>query len=405
MKTPATTLSLSIALALAAPLAHGAVDIEQRLAELEAELAEMKADSADNVRRNPAGGFVVGNTTLRFSGYMKGDVSVSDRGYQGGKAWEVVTAAGVKSTDKDLGYRTTLSARQSQFAFSTSTPVGENTFRTFVSVDFYGEDTKANELVSNSYAPRLREAYGSYGKLLVGQTWSTFTDLMGVGELVGFGQHASVNFVRQAQVRYTQPFDGGKLELAMENPEDTGAGNQDVPDLIARLSFNGNWGYVSAAAAVRRMALDNATGRDYQWTDAYSLTARIPTVGKDDIRLQVNYGNVGRYMGLRSFPDAVVEQGGTSIHGVDAWGYSAIYRHFWTEKLRSSLAWSDSAIRERGRYAATANARYSTASLNLLYSPIRPLTYGIELQRYDLEEVGGTKHELNRVQFSAWYHF
>lgn len=372
-------------------------------AELDALRAELAALQQDTVQRVPGGGLRLGDTTLRLGGYVRADMSVSNHGYQNGTNNEVVVASGVKATRHDRGWRTGFSARQSQLYLSTVTPFGEQALRTHVAVDFYGNDMQANELVSNSYAPRLREAYGSYGGWLVGQTWSTFTDLQGVGDLLAFGQHASVNFVRQAQVRYTRGRDVAKLELALENPEDTGLDHQDVPDTVVRLSTRQAWGYLSAAAVARRLRLDDASGRDAQWTGAYSVTGRFPTWGKDDLRLQLNYGNLGRYMGLRTFADAVVDQG--QISDVTAWGYSVIYRHYWTERLRSSAAWSDSGLRDQQDYQPGTNRRYRTASVNLLWSPLSVLTYGIELQHYQLQEVGGRRADLARVQLAAQYSF
>ena len=93
-----------------------------------------------------------------------------------------------------------------------------------------------------------------------------------------------------------------------------------------------------------------------------SLTARFPTVGKDDIRMQVNYGNVGRYMGLRAYPDAIVN--GDQIDGVDAWGASVFYRHYWTDTLRSTVAYSTSKIQDAGDYTGTTTTRYDSSFVN-----------------------------------------
>ena len=67
-----------------------------------------------------------------------------------------------------------------------------DTLKTFVEIDFYGAEDEANEFVSNSYAPRLRHAYGSWGNWLAGQTWSTFMDLNGLGEVDAFGQRVKL---------------------------------------------------------------------------------------------------------------------------------------------------------------------------------------------------------------------
>ncbi|MDH1681569.1 porin [Pseudomonas chengduensis] len=352
------------------------------------------------VTRTPSGDLLIGETTLAIGGYIKAQSTLSTNGFADGKASEIVTPGSLRTVDERQGTRSSFSARQSRFNIGTSTPVAGDTLTTFVEVDFYGADDEANEFVSNSYAPRLRHAYGSWGNWLAGQTWSTFMDLNGLGEVDAFGQHASAVFVRQAQLRYTQPFAGGSLQFALENPEDAGD-DQSLPDIIGRVNFDGSWGHASVAAMARKLSLDDGASKDSKWGDAYSLTGRFPTFGKDDIRLQANYGNLGRYMGLRSFPDALTANG--QIEEVDAWGLSAIYRHFWTDTLRSSLAYSRSGLDSSG--TANMTDSYDTAFVNLMWSPIANTTLGIEYQRFDLEEVDGDTFDLDRLHFSAQYNF
>lgn len=368
----------------------------QQLA-LEEGVAEVN-DTA--VTRTESGDLQIGETTLSIGGYIKGQATVSDNGFSDGKASEIVSPGSLRSVDEDLGSRTSFSARQSRLNVGTSTPVAGDTLKTFVEVDFYGADDEANEFVSNSYAPRLRHAYGSWGNWLAGQTWSTFMDLNGLGEVDAFGQHASVVFVRQAQLRYTQPFDGGSLQFSVENPED-GGDDQSVPDMVGRVNFDGDWGHASVAALARRLTVDDGVDDDSEWGDAYSVTARLPTFGKDDIRLQANYGNLGRYMGLRPYPDASVSEG--DIEGVDAWGASAIYRHYWTDRLRTSVAYSQTGLDSDG--AGDMTDSYDTAFINLMWSPMANTTYGLEFQHFDLEEVDGDNFDLNRLHLSARYDF
>nr|WP_298415025.1 DcaP family trimeric outer membrane transporter [uncultured Halomonas sp.] len=402
-------LPLGIASAQATP-----ADIEALQAQMEAlqaQIDELKSQqkttqeevatvSDDVVTKAPGGGLKIGDTTLEIGGYIKAQATFADNGYGDGKASEIVTPSSLRAeTNDEEGVRNSFSARQSRVNLGTSTPIAGDTLETFIEIDFYGADDEANEFVSNSYAPRLRHAYGSWGNWLAGQTWSTFMDLNGLGEVDAFGQQASVVFVRQTQLRYTQPFDGGSLQFALENPED-GGDDQAVPDIVGRVNFDGDWGHVSFATLARQLAVDDDDD-DTEWGDAYSVTGRFPTFGKDDIRLQANYGNLGRYMGLRPYPDAKVEDG--EIEGVDAWGASAIYRHYWTDSLRSSLAYSRTGLDETGSGDMTDT--YDTTFVNLMWSPMAQTTYGIEYQRFDLEEVDGDSFALNRVHFSAQYDF
>ncbi|SHF87923.1 Porin subfamily protein [Modicisalibacter ilicicola DSM 19980] len=415
-RTIVTAIGASLMLPLGMANAQATpADIEALQAQMEAlqaQIDELKSQQqttqkdvatvSDNVvTKAPGGGLKIGETTLKIGGYVKAQATFADNGYGDGKASEIVTPSSLRTeTNEDEGVRNSFSARQSRINVGTSTPVAGDTLNTFIEVDFYGADDEANEFVSNSYAPRLRHAYGSWGNWLAGQTWSTFMDLNGLGEVDAFGQQASVVFVRQTQLRYTQPFDGGSLQFALENPED-GGDDQSVPDIVGRVNFDGDWGHASVAALARRLTVDDGVDDDSEWGDAYSVTGRFPTFGKDDIRLQANYGNLGRYMGLRPYPDSQTDNG--EIEGVDAWGASAIYRHYWTDNLRSSLAYSRTGLDEDGTGNMTDS--YDTTFVNLMWSPMAQTTYGIEYQRFDLEEVDGDSFDLDRVHFSAQYTF
>ena len=75
-----------------------------------------------------------------------------------------------------------------------------------------------NERVSNSYNPRLRHAFFTYGKWLFGQTWSTFQDVGALPESVDFlAASDGIVFERQPMVRYSS----AGWQFAIENPETT----------------------------------------------------------------------------------------------------------------------------------------------------------------------------------------
>lgn len=88
-------------------------------------------------------------------------------------------------------------------------------------------------------------------------------------------------------IRYNMAAPGGKLMVSLENPEDGYYGNsyddQSYPDLAMRYQIRGNYGFYSVAGLLRNFEDDAA---DETKTDgAVSLSARIPTIGRDDLRL------------------------------------------------------------------------------------------------------------------------
>ena len=141
-------------------------------------------------------------------------------------------------------------ARQTRIGFATSTDTEYGKLKTVIETDFYGAG--GNTTYSNSWGLRMRKAYGQLGNLLVGQNWSTFIDLNTYAEVLDFGGPAGSLFNRQAQIRWTQPFNGGSVMFALENPycsfissdaaaPSTGSG-LIIPDIIARVNFDGSYG-------------------------------------------------------------------------------------------------------------------------------------------------------------------
>ena len=150
-------------------------------------------------------------------------------------------------------------ARESRLNFRVDhKTAGGNSVTAFVEMDFF-TDGGGNEVVSNSYSPRLRHAFIKYDKWTFGQTWSTFQDVAALPEALDFvGPAESTTFIRQSMIRYTT----GNLELAVENPADVSlAGapgiSSTMPDLIGRYTFKfGDKGsYLKVAGLYRSLKI------------------------------------------------------------------------------------------------------------------------------------------------------
>lgn len=86
-------------------------------------------------------------------------------------------------------------------------------------------------------------------------------------------------------------------------------------------------------------------------------------------------------------------------------GHFVAYRHYWTERLRSSLVLS--AAGEDDPSGAPGNTNKSTRSVhaNLIFSPVAKSDVGLEYIYADRETEDGQRGHLNRLQASAKYAF
>lgn len=357
-----------------------------------------------------------------------------------------------------------MTARQSRFFLGAETDTSLGKVDALVEVDFYG--TGGIALLTNPVSPRLRNAYVSVGKVLVGQAFSVFFDLAAAPETLDLTGSVGNGFaIRQPLIRYQTPLGrSGTLTLGIENPEGDFLGadhtsnypvgaamssrvlNQ-APDLTARYTWSNDRLRISTAGVLRFINLDTGgaslpfVGPDGDFNFAGSastvgfggqVNATLKTFGQDTLSLQANGGpGIGRYMTIPqaiSFAQGVAPNGarnsnagngavlGTDgkLRPITSYGATAWYRHYWSDTLRSNITAGHERI-ENPDNSLPLNypERLTTLHANLLWNPIPQLGLGIEYVHGYLGLRGQTEAnralgiedhgELNRVQVSVQY--
>ncbi|WP_246065480.1 DcaP family trimeric outer membrane transporter [Hydrocarboniclastica marina] len=429
MKMQRSLLSTSIAAAglpvlalLAAPAFAqqgdaDVADLERRIGELEAIVERVQGQAPETDFDNQylvreGKGIKIGGTTITFSGFIKADMIAGSNGDGTKNTYSVGVPrnfAGFARNDSS-SWNVGLTARESRFAFGTSTEdVAGHTLETYLEMDFNDDmESNGNELVSNSYNPRLRQAYGSWNGWTAGQTYTTFTDLAVLPEIMNQGKMAAFIYVTQPQVRYTMAAPGGSLMMALENPEDGISSidadeydDQSLPDFVARYNLRNSYGMYSVSGMARRLEVDD----DETWAGAASIAARVPTIGRDNVRLQYSYGALGRYMGLLTYPDVQLEdQAADEAKAFVSQGLTAAYQHFWTEAWRSNLVGSHTeAVSDGSGLGVEAS---TSVHASLVWSPHAKMSYGLEYAHWTFKQpVTRDKDEYQQVMLSAKYDF
>jgi len=83
----------------------------------------------------------------------------------------------------------------------------------------------------------------------------------------------------------------------------------------------------------------------------------------------------------------------------------AAYRHFWTERLRSSLVLSMAQANNAASAPANTNRSTRSAQVNVIWNPVAHTDVGLEYIYADRETEDGQTGHLNRLQASAKYAF
>jgi hypothetical protein len=363
------------------------------------------------------------STSVAFGGYVKLDAVFGDPSAGVGSTADLFLQPNAIPVGPGAGdnehNQVKFGARESRLFVKTSTPTAWGDLATYLEGDFYGAD--GNESVSNSNGPRLRHAYGSLGHLLAGQTWTNFMYVPSLTETLDFGGPVGQIFNRQAQVRWTQAFEGGssiargQWSVALENPESVvtvpggasfRADDDHVPDVTGQVVFDTSRGKVAVSGVLRQIRADSKSPGviDQRVGGALSVAGVIPSVGKDDFRFVATAGNaIGRYSD-GFFQDGVVDAGG-SIRLPRQWGWYAGYRHFWKPDLRSNLVLSSASQSNPAGTPGSANRSAHSAHANLIWSPVANTDLGVEYIHADRETEDGLKGHLNRFQASAKYAF
>jgi hypothetical protein len=359
------------------------------------------------------------NTSLGFGGYVKLDTiynsvsaganSFSDQLYFPG----LVPLKGEGERNK-----LTFSPRETRIWFKSLTPSIWGDINTYVELDFYAFQSPGDQVVSNSYAPRMRHAFGTLGPFLVGQTWSTFMNVAALPELMDFGAPAGRVFIRQPLLRWTQPVTIGSvaadIQLAVEQPESVltlpdGAtldmDNDRAPDTVVRLNFNPTWGALSIAGMVRQIRYSDQSSNSAAWGGAISVGGKIRTFGFDNISFHASYGNaLGRYTSFSAFNDGIVDAQGT-VRLLNIFSGFAAYQHWWNSMWRSSIAYGYATADNPLFAPGTANDWVQSAHVNLLWSPFIQTTFGFEYMYAVRKIQSGVSGDLQRVMFSSKLNF
>lgn len=298
-------------------------------------------------------------------------------------------------------------ARQSRLSFDTRWSTADNnTVRIFVESDFFSEGDRF----------RLRQAYGEVGSLLVGRTWTTFTDVAAAPATLDFeGSVSNVNR-RQTQARWTQPTscDGLTYALAVEDarfiiqtPQGiTADPRTPSPDLAGHIRLEKEWGRFQLGGLYRIVGVQ-PTGTSVQvfgdevgtgpaW--GLNFTGVVLLADSTKAYYQVVYGDgIGSY---RSLPDAT-PSAADKLASLPLFGWMVGITHDWTDRLSSNFTYAENSLNNTAFQRPGDVHRTTYLAANLIWNPLDRVKVGIEYLNGLRENVNGAVGSANRIQV-AW---
>ncbi len=310
---------------------------------------------------------IEGFVKLTCSKDVKGSTGLAGDAPGAGRNFLVARSIGLDGMNNVPSRDFYMHARESRFILKTLTPVEGKDLATCVEMDFLG-DPASNALVANGYNLRLRRAYGQYGHFLVGQDWSTYSDISTFGETVERNGPVGNSQVRQPLIRYTtDSYNNFKFSFSVENPESefvtqngslasadssiTGnnreyvdgiKGENRLPDFVAAMAYERPWGSIKLAGVLR----ENSVMRRVDYKRSRAVGAFFGTsflcklFGHDEAVIHIGYGaGGGRY--FMDSMKAATYYDGDKLHNQSAYHFSFCYRHQWQEEynIRSTISW------------------------------------------------------------------
>ena len=281
-------------------------------------------------------------------------------------------------------------------------------------LDFFG-GALGNSAATNTYGATVRHAYITWNNLLVGQTWSNFMDTAALIDSVDFvGPTDALVFVRQSQVRYTS----GPWSVSIENPETTVqpfggsprviAGDNSVPDVIARYTHRADWGHFGVAGMARQLKYEPVAGAEDSATGFAATVSGLVKVGeRTDIRYHANGGEgFGRYIGLATVQQDAMADAAGNLDALGGWAAYVGLRHVFNPTVRGNIFYArsqwdnDTALTGFG-----VTRRVHSAHANLIWSPVPKLDLGVEAIWGERSLESGADGELIRLHTMARYTF
>ncbi len=363
--------------------------VQERLKEIEQSirvLPELRDKELTESAEFP-GSFKIPGTeaAIRFGGQIR-TLLVRNLGALGTEDRFVTSSIPIEGTaDAAKESRTTLTANPSRFETDFRTPTAVGPLRAFLSGDFAGSNR----------AYRLRHAFGQWRGLLIGHTWSAFSDPEAEPDGLDFEGLNAISLFRQPGIRWTRPVANRyEVSFAIENPSPdlTGAsGVNQIPDFIGRIRFNASeepsgrrilfrgGGHAQAALLLRQLRGEpNDRPNNTLSTRGFGVhvSGRLPAPWRqqDYVKFATAAGTgIGRYitdLGTLGGQDAVYDAAENNLVALPVYSTYVGYEHWWSETLRSTATFGAVFVDNVEIQASDALHTTTRTSFNLSWSPI-----------------------------------
>jgi Porin subfamily len=321
----------------------------------------------------------------------------------------------------------------------THTPTAYGLLKTYVEFDF--NQTAGTQLAGNNDILRLRQAYGTLGPWLIGQTLSLYADPQAYADTANGAQDVGMmnTFnVRRPQIRYTWLAGNGlSIGASAEVPSYPGdvvatlgsaAGSATTvalngtttyynwPHFVVAPEWDQPWGHVKLALAggmaeARNQGATTTTPNLSYGEWAVHLSGHLNTWGKDALRGGIWYNHGAADFDSWISQGGLIETVGTGANKtVTAWAGYANYEHFFNTQWRANesfgymrvngilTGWSAAAL------TGLQHVEFSN-NVNVIYSPVPQTDFILEWQHAYRQVMSGATGVEDQLDFQSKFYF
>lgn len=258
---------------------------------------------------------------------------------------------------------------------------------------------------------RIRQAYLTYENWLIGQTQSNFLSNH-APFMIDFSTNVGGGTTRLPMVRYG--FDltpATQLFLAAEKPNSSAEDiKSSVPTLTAKLAhnFDDKKGNASTRALVEVYKDEDVNKRKAGWGLAAGTTYQVLDPLKATLDVSYTKGVNGILYGTNANAAFVDDEDNRNIEQNEIWAVQTGLTYSILPNLKTSLGYGALFADKDSDYAdlnEAANKEVQQAWLNLVYSPVKPLEFGIEYVNGERKTFNNEKLKDNRIGLMSKYSF
>ncbi|ATO21106.1 DcaP-like protein (plasmid) [Acinetobacter sp. LoGeW2-3] len=267
-----------------------------------------------------------------------------------------------------------------------------------VEIDFRGGSDKDTV--------RLRHVYMTYNNWLMGQTTSNFLSTETSPEMLDFNTPLGGGTTRTPMVRYTEKVNPNtQYFVALEKGND----ENRLPAATAKLShkFAEGTGLVTARGLLQEVRLrDLGDETELGWGIGLGVNYKP----LNQLILNANYSHVSgdnKFLLATADNDRFIRtKESLELIDFDAFTLGVTYK--FTPQIRSTLGYGSIIYDEnnvKNKKGEPSNDHLQQGWLNVMYNPIKPITFGMEYIYGERETVDNRSGKDNRIEIMAKYDF